>query len=215
VLGEPGQTTASNHPSPRPQPPLSLLVTTPFLAPNHPSSRVPSTPFPAVNHLVSRLQPPLSPPSAATPNRSCALPSPPHPHQALGLEVRSVLAIGGIGGLAIGLAGREICENLLNGFLLMTTVRDRPLAPFFGAGGEVCSRAGAAGRCLTMGHGQAGLRGQGSVPVLPGLWGRRCVFRAAVVGACCVGGPAIMGGRRNMSSITLSRSARACPADAF
>ena len=43
--------------------------------------------------------------------------------QSLGLEVRSVLAIGGIGGLAIGLAGREICENLLNGFLLMTTVR--------------------------------------------------------------------------------------------
>jgi hypothetical protein len=36
--------------------------------------------------------------------------------------VRSVLAIGGIGGLAIGLAGREICENLLNGFLLMMTV---------------------------------------------------------------------------------------------
>lgn len=51
--------------------------------------------------------------------------------QALGLEVRSVLAIGGIGGLAIGLAGREICENLLNGFLLMTTVSNccviRPL----------------------------------------------------------------------------------------
>jgi len=42
--------------------------------------------------------------------------------QALGLEVRSVLAIGGIGGLAIGLAGREICENILNGFLIMTTV---------------------------------------------------------------------------------------------
>ncbi|GBF96207.1 small conductance mechanosensitive ion channel [Raphidocelis subcapitata] len=42
--------------------------------------------------------------------------------QALGLEVRSVLAIGGIGGLAIGLAGREICENILNGFLLMTTM---------------------------------------------------------------------------------------------
>jgi hypothetical protein len=36
---------------------------------------------------------------------------------------RSVLAIGGIGGLAIGLAGREICENILNGFLIMTTVR--------------------------------------------------------------------------------------------
>lgn len=41
--------------------------------------------------------------------------------QALGLEVTSVLAIGGIGGLAIGLAGREICENLLNGFLIMST----------------------------------------------------------------------------------------------
>lgn len=36
--------------------------------------------------------------------------------------VTSVLAIGGIGGLAIGLAGREICENLLNGFLIMSTV---------------------------------------------------------------------------------------------
>jgi hypothetical protein len=35
--------------------------------------------------------------------------------------VTSVLAIGGIGGLAIGLAGREICENLLNGFLIMST----------------------------------------------------------------------------------------------
>ncbi|KAL6751057.1 Mechanosensitive ion channel-domain-containing protein [Haematococcus lacustris] len=41
--------------------------------------------------------------------------------QAIGLEVTSVLAIGGIGGLAIGLAGREICENLLNGFLIMST----------------------------------------------------------------------------------------------
>jgi hypothetical protein len=52
--------------------------------------------------------------------------------QALGLEVRSVLAIGGIGGLAIGLAGREICENLLNGVLLMTTVR----WPLAGAAGQ-------------------------------------------------------------------------------
>lgn len=41
--------------------------------------------------------------------------------QALGLEVGSVLALGGIGGLVLGLAGREICENLLNGFLVMTT----------------------------------------------------------------------------------------------
>ncbi|KAF6255019.1 Mechanosensitive ion channel-domain-containing protein [Scenedesmus sp. NREL 46B-D3] len=53
--------------------------------------------------------------------------------QALGLEVRSVLAIGGIGGLAIGLAGREICENLLNGMLLMTTMP-------FEVGEEVCFR---------------------------------------------------------------------------
>eukprot|EP00798_Chlamydomonas_sp_ICE-L_P011468 gene11468-34184_t len=50
--------------------------------------------------------------------------------QALGLEVKSVLAIGGIGGLAIGLAGREICENLFNGFLLMSTDP-------FGVGDEV------------------------------------------------------------------------------
>ena len=44
---------------------------------------------------------------------ACACPS---------YAVTSVLAIGGIGGLAIGLAGREICENLLNGFLIMSTV---------------------------------------------------------------------------------------------
>ncbi len=49
--------------------------------------------------------------------------------------VTSVLAIGGIGGLAIGLAGREICENILNGFLIMSTVRStsfpscRPAVP--------------------------------------------------------------------------------------
>jgi len=39
--------------------------------------------------------------------------------QALGLDVNSVLAIGGVGGLAIGLAGREIFENLFSGLLLM------------------------------------------------------------------------------------------------
>lgn len=59
-------------------------------------------------------------PDAAAPLRLPCLSAP--TLQALGLEVRSVLAIGGIGGLVIGLAGREICENLLNGFLLMTTV---------------------------------------------------------------------------------------------
>jgi len=67
---------------------------------------------------------------------------PPTRTKALGLEVRSVLAIGGIGGLAIGLAGREICENLLNGFLLMTTVR-------LGGGGSVCvGGRGLIGLCL-------------------------------------------------------------------
>lgn len=44
-------------------------------------------------------------------------------HLTLLSAVTSVLAIGGIGGLAIGLAGREICENILNGFLIMSTVR--------------------------------------------------------------------------------------------
>ena len=39
--------------------------------------------------------------------------------QSLGLDVNSVLAIGGVGGLAIGLAGREIFENLFSGLLIM------------------------------------------------------------------------------------------------
>ncbi len=47
------------------------------------------------------------------------------PPPSLAAAVTSVLAIGGIGGLAIGLAGREICENILNGFLIMSTVGAR------------------------------------------------------------------------------------------
>lgn len=39
--------------------------------------------------------------------------------QSIGLDVNSVLAIGGVGGLAIGLAGREIFENLFSGLLIM------------------------------------------------------------------------------------------------
>lgn len=39
--------------------------------------------------------------------------------QAVGLDINSLLAIGGIGGLAIGLAGREIFENVFSGFLIM------------------------------------------------------------------------------------------------
>lgn len=35
--------------------------------------------------------------------------------QAIGLDIQSVLAISGFGGLALGLAGREILENLFNG----------------------------------------------------------------------------------------------------
>lgn len=39
--------------------------------------------------------------------------------QSMGLDVNSVLAIGGVGGLAIGLAGRQIFENLFSGLLIM------------------------------------------------------------------------------------------------
>jgi len=41
--------------------------------------------------------------------------------KALGLDVNSVLAIGGVGGLAVGLAGREIVENLFNGLVIIST----------------------------------------------------------------------------------------------
>ncbi len=35
--------------------------------------------------------------------------------------VNSVLAIGGVGGLAIGLAGREILENLFTGLIILSS----------------------------------------------------------------------------------------------
>jgi len=41
--------------------------------------------------------------------------------QAVGFDVNSLLAIGGIGGLALSLAGREILENLFNGLLILST----------------------------------------------------------------------------------------------
>ncbi|PSC71042.1 small conductance mechanosensitive ion channel family isoform B [Micractinium conductrix] len=41
--------------------------------------------------------------------------------QALGLDVNSVLAIGGVGGLAVGLAGREILENLFTGLIILSS----------------------------------------------------------------------------------------------
>lgn len=41
--------------------------------------------------------------------------------QAVGLDVNSVLAIGGVGGLAIGLAGREILENLFTGLIILSS----------------------------------------------------------------------------------------------
>jgi small-conductance mechanosensitive channel len=40
---------------------------------------------------------------------------------AIGLDVQSVLAISGFGGLALGLAGREILENLFNGLLIISS----------------------------------------------------------------------------------------------
>lgn len=41
--------------------------------------------------------------------------------QAVGLDINSLLAIGGIGGLAAGLAGRELLENLFNGMIIMSS----------------------------------------------------------------------------------------------
>lgn len=41
--------------------------------------------------------------------------------QKIGFDVRSLLAVGGFGGLAVGLAGREILENLFAGFLIYST----------------------------------------------------------------------------------------------
>lgn len=41
--------------------------------------------------------------------------------QAVGFDINSLLAIGGIGGIALGLAGREVLENLFNGLLILST----------------------------------------------------------------------------------------------
>eukprot|EP00793_Prasinoderma_coloniale_P003851 PRCOL_00003228-RA len=41
--------------------------------------------------------------------------------QSLGFDVNSLLALGGIGGLVLGLAGRDISENLLSGLMVLTT----------------------------------------------------------------------------------------------
>lgn len=35
--------------------------------------------------------------------------------------MNSVLAIGGVGGLAVGLAGREILENLFTGLIILSS----------------------------------------------------------------------------------------------
>ena len=41
--------------------------------------------------------------------------------QALGFDVNSLLALGGIGGVVVGLAGRDISENLLSGLMVLPT----------------------------------------------------------------------------------------------
>jgi len=46
--------------------------------------------------------------------------------QAVGFDVNSLLAIGGIGGIALSLAGREILENLFNGVVILSS---RPFEP--------------------------------------------------------------------------------------
>ena len=40
---------------------------------------------------------------------------------AMWAAVNSVLAIGGVGGLAVGLAGREILENLFTGLIILSS----------------------------------------------------------------------------------------------
>jgi small-conductance mechanosensitive channel len=54
--------------------------------------------------------------------------------------VNSVLAIGGVGGLAVGLAGREILENLFTGLIILSS---RPFdigdeVQFTPPSGQVC-----------------------------------------------------------------------------
>jgi MscS family membrane protein len=41
--------------------------------------------------------------------------------KAIGMDVNSVLAIGGVGGVAVGLAGREILENLFTGLIILSS----------------------------------------------------------------------------------------------
>lgn len=59
--------------------------------------------------LLARVTDPLAP----------AFSSPPPLPQ--GFDINSLLAIGGIGGIALGLAGREVLENLFNGLLILST----------------------------------------------------------------------------------------------
>lgn len=59
--------------------------------------------------------------------------------------VNSVLAIGGVGGLAVGLAGREILENLFTGLIILSS------NPFeVGADGGDVEAASAAARCCVL-----------------------------------------------------------------
>lgn len=44
-----------------------------------------------------------------------------HWNVSLAAAVNSVLAIGGVGGLAVGLAGREILENLFTGLIILSS----------------------------------------------------------------------------------------------
>lgn len=54
--------------------------------------------------------------------------------------MNSVLAIGGVGGLAVGLAGREILENLFTGLIILSSrpfdIGDEVL--FTPPSGQVC-----------------------------------------------------------------------------
>jgi hypothetical protein len=49
-----------------------------------------------------------------------------------------VLAIGGVGGLAVGLAGREILENLFTGLIILSSNPFEVRQQCCGGGGDVC-----------------------------------------------------------------------------
>jgi hypothetical protein len=92
--------------------------------------------------------------------------------QALGLDVNSVLAIGGVGGLAVGLAGREILENLFTGLIILSSNPFEVGRAWLGWLSSACVRGCA---CVCGERGGAGGAGHkvGAHPNV-GLWAPHC-----------------------------------------